>query len=57
VKDSRQDNAASVVIQVIPEVDYYTVTPCWLLKLRLFLAGGGSTHMVVDVMEFFSAED
>lgn len=54
VKDSRgkeSANAASVVIQVIPEGDYYTVNACRLLDTRSGSAVQSGTDRVVDVDE------
>lgn len=52
VRDSRgkeSANAASVVIQVIPDGDYYTVTPCRLLDTRGGSAVQSGTDRVLDV--------
>lgn len=57
VKDSRGKssvNAANVIIQVIPDGDYYTVTPCRLLDTRTQEGGNApvssGTDRVLDVV-------
>jgi PKD repeat protein len=56
VKDSRgkaSANAAGVIIQVMPEGDFYTVTPCRLLDTRTVEGGGApvlsNTDRTLDV--------
>jgi hypothetical protein len=52
VKDSRgkaSANAAGVVIQVIPDGDFYTVAPCRLLDTRSGSAVQSGTDRILDV--------